>query len=254
MSDDFSDLDAGNNDLGGFDGESGNDLGGGETPSAEKPFDDTPFDAGVEVDEESDPKKFIQQLSGKLGQSLRKYSDQNGSPDFELEKFAINSVISATHASEMEESDKDDIIDKIKSSGDNSDSNSDNENNNNFDGNLSDDGNEIPTEDGEISSEAVQYENFGIIDKEDKPLFVDAKLGVTESVSYSLEYIMNNILSEDFAIDGLNDTFVDKQEMEEPTIAPPKPGITVPERRIKRQTKPFAPTRPQVTPIPKANK
>ena len=70
--------------------------------SDDKPFDDEPFDAGVEADEESDPKKFIQQLTGKLGQSLRRYNEEQGQPDFELEKFAINSLLSATHTAEMD--------------------------------------------------------------------------------------------------------------------------------------------------------
>ena len=88
-----------------------------EKPASDKPFDDTPFDAGVEASEEEDPVKFIQQLSGKLGTSLRKYSDDLGKPDFDLEKYAINSVISATHTAEMPEDDQKDIIDKIKDAG-----------------------------------------------------------------------------------------------------------------------------------------
>lgn len=101
----------------------------------DKPFDDTPFEAGVEADEGNDPKKFIQQLSGKLGQSLRKYTDESGQPDFDLEKFAINSVISATHTSQMDEEDKKDIISKINNSGknDNGDNQSDNQENNDGD-------------------------------------------------------------------------------------------------------------------------
>ena len=87
-------------------------------PSDDKPFDDTPFDAGVEADEDEDPEKYIQQLAGKLGTTLRKYSEDKGQPDFDLEKFAINSVISATHTSEMDAEDQKDIIKKIKNSGD----------------------------------------------------------------------------------------------------------------------------------------
>jgi hypothetical protein len=93
---------------------------GGEVPEEsknDKPFDDTPFDAGVEADEDEDPEKYIQQLAGKLGTTLRKYTEDNGEPDFELEKFAINSVISATHTAEMDNEDQKDIIKKIKSSG-----------------------------------------------------------------------------------------------------------------------------------------
>jgi hypothetical protein len=88
-----------------------------DTGSSDKPFDDEPFDAGVEADEESDPKKFIEQLTGKLGQSLRKYNEDQGQPDFELEKFAVNSLLSATHTGEMPPEDQKDIIKKIKSSG-----------------------------------------------------------------------------------------------------------------------------------------
>ena len=97
-----------------------------ESNSNDKPFNDEPFDAGVEADEKTDPKKFIEQLTGKLGQSLRKYNENQGQPDFELEKFALNSLISATHTAEMPEEDRDDIIKKINTSG-KKDENNDNE-------------------------------------------------------------------------------------------------------------------------------
>ena len=47
---------------------------------------DSNFDAGVEADEETDPKRFIQQLTGKLSQSLNSYNNENGEPDTELGK------------------------------------------------------------------------------------------------------------------------------------------------------------------------
>ncbi len=104
----------------GFGDSEGDEVAGfddDETPSDDKPFDDEPFDAGVEADETEDPKKFIQQLSGKLGQSLRDYEEGLDGPDFELEKFAINSVISATNTSEMDKEDQEDIIKKVETSG-----------------------------------------------------------------------------------------------------------------------------------------
>jgi hypothetical protein len=108
-------------DLGGEDLDMGDeeelDLGGEEGGSDDKPFDDEPFDAGVEADEDTDPEKFIQQLSGKLGQSMRDYTEDKGEPDFDLEKFAINSVVSASHTAEMDEEDREDIIDKVKTAG-----------------------------------------------------------------------------------------------------------------------------------------
>ena len=110
------------------------DFGGEEpAPDNNPPFEKEPFDAGVDADEKTDPKKFIEQLSGKLGQSLRSYTDESGQPDFKLEKFAINSVISATHTAEMDESDRNDIIKKINSSGNNDAENSDSSNQDNSD-------------------------------------------------------------------------------------------------------------------------
>lgn len=93
------------------------EMGGAPASSSEKPFDDTPFNAGVEADEESDPKKFIEQLTGKLGQSLRKYNQNQGQPDFALEKFAVNSVLAATHTGEMTPEDQKEIIKKVEGSG-----------------------------------------------------------------------------------------------------------------------------------------
>ena len=90
-----------------------------EAPADDLPFEKEPFDAGIDVDEESDPKKFIEKLSGKIGQSLRDYTQKQGQPDLELEKFAINSLISATHTSEMDENDRNDIIKKINNAGKN---------------------------------------------------------------------------------------------------------------------------------------
>jgi hypothetical protein len=90
------------------------DMGNDEVD--DKPFDDEPFDAGIEANEDEDPEKFIQQLSGKLGTSLRKYTETNGQPDFDLEKFAVNSVISATNTSKMDQEDQDDIIEKVRNS------------------------------------------------------------------------------------------------------------------------------------------
>jgi len=89
--------------------------------SSEKPFDDEPFDAGVEANEDTDPKKFIEQLTGKLGQSLRKYTEEQGQADFELEKFAINSLLAASHTGQMDSEDQKNIIKKVKTSGKDSD-------------------------------------------------------------------------------------------------------------------------------------
>lgn len=125
----------------------------------------------MEADEDSDPKKFIQQLSGKLGQSLRKYNKEQGNPDFELEKFAVNSVLSATHTSEMDPQDQKDIIKKVKTSGnDQSNDNKDNTDDVDVDLNVDnaentdnqDSGEEKPTE------ENVVYEEDTLKNKQPK--------------------------------------------------------------------------------------
>jgi hypothetical protein len=116
------DLDLGEPEEGELDLGGGDDLDLGDEGGDDKPFDDEPFDAGVEADEESEPETYIQQLSGKLGQTLRNYTDERGQPDFDLEKFAINSVISATNTADMEPEDQKDIIDKIQTSGKDDDS------------------------------------------------------------------------------------------------------------------------------------
>jgi len=86
---------------------------GGEQPSPapEMPFGNEKFDAGVEADEATDPKKFIEQLSGKLAQSLRKYNETN--QDADLNKFAANTVISAS-VPKMSSEDAQDVIKKVQ--------------------------------------------------------------------------------------------------------------------------------------------
>ena len=75
---------------------------------------DSDFDAGVEADENEDPKKYIQKLSGKLSQSLRKYNDSLQKPDIETNKYAAG-MVNNTVAKVLDDSDIDDIIDKMKS-------------------------------------------------------------------------------------------------------------------------------------------
>ena len=115
----ISEPDSSDSDFGFGDDSEDESFGGEDEPKDDKPFDDEPFDAGVEADEDEDPKKYIQQLAGKIGQSLRDYEKDLDNPDFELEKFVINSVISATNTSEMDKEDQEDIIKKVETSGSN---------------------------------------------------------------------------------------------------------------------------------------
>lgn len=108
--------------------EMGNDMGGdfmqqGQDMSQGMPMDnqmgevpnqfDTNFDAGVEADEEQDPKKYIQQLTGKLSQTLQKYTDNNGQPDVDLNKY-VAGMITKQAMKGLSEEDAEEIIDKIK--------------------------------------------------------------------------------------------------------------------------------------------
>ena len=74
---------------------------------------DTNFDAGVEADEDEDPKKYIQQLTGKLSQELGKYNNELGEPDVELSKY-VGGMITKQVAKYLDDSGKKELIKKIK--------------------------------------------------------------------------------------------------------------------------------------------
>ena len=238
------------------------DLGGDpsanpEPPKDDKPFDDTPFDAGVEADEESDPKKFIEQLTGKLGQSLRKYNEAQGQPDFELEKFAINSLLSATHTSEMDNEDQEDIIKKVKEAGKGDDDVAPEDAGNDVGNNGStDDGNsEFSGTGGEnpppppsapappvAENEEIKDDSFLI---KPKKLSIFAPEG-SEEANYKHKIV-----------EKLHET-LNQEDMTEPMVEPQvKPAPADPKRietepiAPSRKNKPFLPM-PNVKPDPKA--
>lgn len=80
-------------------------------PEPENPFGKEKFDAGVGVDEDEDPKKFIERLTGKLAQKLRSYNETD--KDSDLNKFVINSLIPAS-VPNLDNKDVDDVIKKVK--------------------------------------------------------------------------------------------------------------------------------------------
>lgn len=96
-----------------------NDMGGEQ--GNDEQFD-ADFDAGVEADENSDPKRYIQQLAGKLSQSLRKYNEGLPNPDVDLNKYVAGMANDAA-VEGLSPEDVEEIINKIKS-----DENSDSEN------------------------------------------------------------------------------------------------------------------------------
>lgn len=104
----------------------GNEEGdfGGMSQDGGNQFD-TNFDAGVEADEEEDPKRYIQQLTGKLSQSLRKYNQELPQPDADLNKY-VAGMINKQAVEGISQEDVKEILSKIKDD-DDSDNDDDNE-------------------------------------------------------------------------------------------------------------------------------
>lgn len=166
-----------------------------EAGSTEKPFDEEPFDAGVEADEDESPEKYIQQLSGKLGQSLRKYTEEAGAPDFDLEKFAINSVLSATNSGEMDQQDQSDIIAKVKSSttsGTGAKNNDDGASDGADDGAMDDEGgNEEGNEGGDV--DGIDLDAIDMEETYTNTVFKEPTLGVKDGGMEENKYIKESI-------------------------------------------------------------
>lgn len=72
---------------------------------------DTDFDAGVEADEDEDPKKFVQQLTGKLSTTLGSYLNENGDDDG-LCKYVAKMIIKQA-AKGLDEKSKKELIKTI---------------------------------------------------------------------------------------------------------------------------------------------
>ena len=196
-----------------FGGQSDIDTPTPEAPANDSPFEKEPFDAGIDVDEESDPKKFIEKLSGKIGQSLRDYTQKQGQPDFELEKFAINSLISATHTAEMDEQDRNDIIKKINKSGENDSQDSGMDNNANDENNGS--GFDLNSDSQDGMDENALFEEESIFLKQPKRVSIFAPEG-------SPEFMEQNRIAENIDEgDGLWANIRAKRERGE---SPAKPG------------------------------
>lgn len=78
---------------------------GGAPQGGESEFD-SGFDPGVEADEDEDPKRFIQQLTGKLSQSLNTYEDKE---DDGLYKY-VGKMIVKQAAKNLDDKGRKDLI------------------------------------------------------------------------------------------------------------------------------------------------
>ncbi len=87
----------------------------GQEPDDSQEFE-ADFDAGVDANEEDDPKKFIQQLTGKLSQSLRKYNEGLPQPDAELSKYVAGMIIKQA-VDGLSQEDVSDIMSKVENDG-----------------------------------------------------------------------------------------------------------------------------------------
>lgn len=256
----------------GFEG-SGNEPQGADNPSM---LDKEPFDAGVEADENEDPKKYIEQLTGKLGQSLRSFEETNG-VDFELEKFAINSLLSATHTSEMDDNDRADIIKKVNTAGDNDESSEvsdiDGSNGNPDDNNGNNDGGN--NEFGDFSQSSNNNNEEGLEETEAQ-IFETEDLFLKEPVRCDMfqpssgeafkkrtgkdlnesekNSIFGKINIRKRLHESLNQDNMTRLETSpaEPEVKPAVKPSTVPAPTPTRRNKPFLPM-PEVEPDPKAS-
>lgn len=96
-----------------MDGDPGADAIGGNMPmdnGGEQSEFDTNFDAGVEADEDSDPKRYIQQLTGKLSQSINSFNSEQSDPG--LSKYVASMIIAAT-CKNLDDKQKKELIEKI---------------------------------------------------------------------------------------------------------------------------------------------
>jgi len=214
---------------------------GGEDKVDDKPFDDTPFDAGVEASEEDNPEKYIQQLSGKLGQSLRKYTKEMGEPNFDLEKFAINSVISATNSSEMDQQDQTDIISKIKSS------KTDSEKDDGLGGDAESDAesdaeNDAESDEGGLDLSGIDMEESHNPNHDGKTVFKDCSLGVEENGMEENKYLTRESIKE-----MVNKIFLNENDK---PLVKPKPIIETKPKPSK--SKPWLLPEQKPNPNPKA--
>ena len=69
-----------------------------------------------DMDNENDPKKEIQKLSGKLSQELRNYNNDQETPDTDLNKYVAGMIIPQATKS-MTSDEKAEVINKIKNEG-----------------------------------------------------------------------------------------------------------------------------------------
>lgn len=111
------------------------------------------FDAGVDADEEKDPRTYIQQLTGKLSQSLRKYNKDRNNPDVDLCKY-VAGMINKQASEGLSEKDVEEIVGKIEAGRNNPDD-VDNNDNSGTDPESGDITNKEDSNNGDLNAESI---------------------------------------------------------------------------------------------------
>jgi hypothetical protein len=173
----------------------------------------------------------------------------------ELEKFAINSVVSATHTSQMDNEDKNDIIKKVETAGSN-DGSDDNNAELNADNNQ-----EQPIDNQQDNNEQPDLnEESNFILQNPKKSSIFAPKGSKEHMEINdLKETIKNKLNETFLtkdrLDELYNEIIEKENnIQQPEVKPTetKPSVA-PTKEPLRKNKPFLPPTPKTQPDPKAN-
>jgi len=154
------------------------DMGGDDLSMDTEPMDDM----GDGAEDEDDPTKKIQKLTGKIGQMMREMDE----PDVELEKYVINSIISAMHLDLLSEEDIEDIINKIEGEEEEDAENADVDLDldTEVDAGTEEVGatEELPTPEAEVTEESRKFKKSQLIESLTKGILNDT---LTESDSFS---------------------------------------------------------------------
>jgi hypothetical protein len=153
------------------------DMGGDDLSMDTEPVDDM----DDEGDDEDDPTKKIQKLTGKIGQMIREMDE----PDAELEKYVINSIISAMHLDLLSEEDIEDIINKIEGEEEEDSENADVDLD--LDAELDVDAGEgeteeLPAPEAEVTAESKKFKKSQLLESLTKDILNDT---LTESESFT---------------------------------------------------------------------
>lgn len=154
---------------------------------------DTNFDAGVEADEDSDPKKYIQQLTGKLSQKLNSYNKDNNDPD--LSKYVAGMIVSQA-VKNLGDDDKKEIIDKIENGGGDED-----------DSNMPPVDDNVPNPDG--NDMPMDNQNPDDMNQQQQPA-PQNNFESLESSANMIDEILDNILNDDKDNGGKMNAYDDK--------------------------------------------